>query len=105
MTDTTPPDWMIEGTLASAERAAIIAALAYCNYSRTLTAKRLRCGRATLYRMVAEFQIEMQPPPRPIPAPRPDQHNMSQIVVLNDGQYILIKKREPAQLAVRKADR
>ncbi len=94
--DPSIPDWKIEGTLAAAERAAIVAALSYCGNSRTLTAKRLRCGRATLYRMVAEFEIEMPPPATTQSAPQPDQHDMSRIIVLNDGQYVLIKKRAPA---------
>ncbi|MEG8014311.1 MULTISPECIES: hypothetical protein [unclassified Sphingomonas] len=46
--------------------------------------------------MVAEFEIEMPPPASTQSAPQPDQHDLSRIIVLNDGQYVLIKKREPA---------
>lgn len=89
------PDWQVEGTLAAAERAAIIAALSYCGNSRRQAAIRLRCGRSSLYRKMAEYKICV--PLRFVPsAPRPEQLGQSSVVVLDAGQYILIRKRELA---------
>lgn len=90
LTDHAAPDWQLEGTLASAERAAIIAALAYCGNSRTQAANRLRCGRSSLYRKMEEYEIKI-PLRSAASAPRPDHHEKSRVVVLNDGQYVLIK--------------
>jgi len=51
-------EWEIEGTLLHAERAAIIAALEYCDHSRSAAAARLRIRRSTLYRFMAAYEIE-----------------------------------------------
>jgi len=57
------PSWEIEGTLARAEREAIIAALAHCGQSRSAAATRLGIGRSTLYRLVEVYKIDI--PTRP----------------------------------------
>ena len=89
------PDWQVEGTLAAAERAAIIAALRHCENSRTLAAKRLNCGRSTLYRKMADYEIEIISPIAPS-IQRPEKLETGLIVVLENGQYVLINNREPA---------
>ena len=51
-------EWQVEGTLAKAERDAVIAALAHCDGCVSGAAARLRVGRSTLYRMMAAFEID-----------------------------------------------
>jgi hypothetical protein len=53
------PLWRVEGTMAKAERDAIIAALHASQYHLTAAAARLRIGRSTLYRLIANYQIPM----------------------------------------------
>lgn len=58
-------DWAVEGTLAKAEREAVIAALVHCGHCRTAAAARLRISRSTLYRLLVAYQVEnlrMKPP-------------------------------------------
>ncbi|MET4595032.1 helix-turn-helix domain-containing protein [Sphingomonas sp. PvP015] len=89
------PDWQVEGTLAAAGRAAIIAALLHCENSRTLAAKMLNCGRSTLYRKMADYGIEIAEPVAPS-VRRTQQDEEGPVVLLVNGQYILMKKRELA---------
>ena len=51
------PDWKIAGTIAHAQRTALLAALEACNYNTTKAAKLLRVGRSTTYRMLATYEV------------------------------------------------
>lgn len=51
------PDWDAEGTMARAEREAIIAALVHCGQCRSAAAARLRVSRSTLYRLMVAYEI------------------------------------------------
>lgn len=53
--------YQIEGTLAHAQRAAVIAALDHCNYGITKAASRLGISRATLYRYLDLLDIPKSP--------------------------------------------
>jgi DNA-binding protein Fis len=95
MGDYTVPDWQVEGTLAAAERAAITSALAHCGNSRTQAANRLRCGRSSLYRKMKEYEI-MIPLRAALSAPRPKPHAKLPVVLIDNEQYVIVRKRELA---------
>lgn len=64
------PEWMIDGTLAKAEREALVEALLLCNYRVSDVSKRLRVGRTTVYRLTVKYQIEMAGAKRGVPRQR-----------------------------------
>lgn len=49
--------WQREGTMAKAERDALLCALEANSYRITSAARRLEIGRTTVYRLIAEFEI------------------------------------------------
>ena len=51
------PDWQISGTMAAAQRDAILAALLATDTNLTHAAQRLRIGRTTLYRLIKSYDI------------------------------------------------
>ncbi|TCP34734.1 helix-turn-helix domain-containing protein [Sphingomonas sp. BK235] len=51
------PDWQIGGTMAAAQRDAIVAALLATDNNLTHAAQRLRIGRTTLYRLIKTYDI------------------------------------------------
>jgi hypothetical protein len=51
----------IDGTLAHAQRGAIIAALICSDYKITRAASRLKIGRNTLYRLIADLDVPRPP--------------------------------------------
>lgn len=52
-------DHSIEGTMAHAQRIAILAALQATNNNLSEAARYLRIGRTTLYRLLEEYQIAL----------------------------------------------
>lgn len=52
-------DHSVEGTMAHAQRAAIVAALCATKNNLSEAARHLRIGRTTLYRLLAEYQITL----------------------------------------------
>lgn len=52
------PGWQIEGSMDQARRAALVQALAHCNFNIGKTANRLRISRSTMYRLMDEFEVE-----------------------------------------------
>jgi transposase len=50
--------WQVEGSMDQARRAALVQALAHCNYNIGKTASRLRISRSTMYRLIEEFEVE-----------------------------------------------
>jgi DNA-binding IclR family transcriptional regulator len=50
-------DHAIEGTMAYAQRVAILAALGATNNNLSEAARHLRIGRTTIYRLLEEYQI------------------------------------------------
>lgn len=93
--DHSVPAWQVEGTLAAAERAAITSALAHCGNSRTQAAIRLRCGRSSLYLKMEEYEI-MVPSRSASSLPQPEPHEQQPVVVMDNGQYVLVRLRETA---------
>jgi transposase len=92
------PDWNVPGTLAKAQRDAIITALADCYYSHSAAAQRLRIGRSTIYRLIDRYQIHV-----------PEDRRRRQLftassaretkgkqtwpkVILEDGVYLLVNE-------------
>lgn len=51
------PEWQVSGTMACAQRSAILAALLSSSYNLTHAAQRLRIGRTTLYRLMKTYEI------------------------------------------------
>jgi hypothetical protein len=52
-------DCTVEGTMAHAQRAAVCAALSATNYNLSETARHLRIGRTTLYRLLQHYAIPL----------------------------------------------
>ena len=50
-------DHTVEGTMAHAQRAAILAALQLTKYNLSEASRQLRIGRTTLYRLIHDYQI------------------------------------------------
>ena len=91
------PDWQISGTMAAAQRDAILAALLATDNNLTHAAQRLRIGRTTLYRLIKSYDIIMteRPPRRRVAAtgaPRAvNEHDgAAPRVILVDGAWYLV---------------
>lgn len=91
------PDWQISGTMAAAQRDAILAALLATDNNLTHAAQRLRIGRTTLYRLIKSYDIIMteRVPRRRVAAagaPRAvDGHDgAASRVILVDGAWYLV---------------
>jgi hypothetical protein len=90
------PDWKIAGTLAKAERDAVLEALVECDYKISNAAARLKIGRSTIYRLIATFEIDIPaktkrrtaraPASRPA-APEPPASR----IIFRDGKYLLTR--------------
>jgi hypothetical protein len=52
-------DYTAEGTMAYAQRIAILSALQSTNHNLSQTARHLRIGRTTLYRLIEDYQIKV----------------------------------------------
>ncbi|MGK6322178.1 helix-turn-helix domain-containing protein [Sphingomonas sp. DT-51] len=91
------PDWQISGTMAAAQRDAILAALLATDNNLTHAAQRLRIGRTTLYRLIKSYDIIMteRVPRRRVAAGGPrgiDGHKdgAASRVILVDGAWYLV---------------
>jgi transposase len=93
-------DWEVEGTLAKAQRDAIVKALVDCNYKISAAAAKLRIGRSTIYRLIEAFEIEIpakgKRKSRPLSATHTrkvaenDTGDTSRII-FKDGRYLLTR--------------
>lgn len=55
-------DHTIEGTMAHAQRAAVLSALCATNNNLSQAARHLRIGRTTLYRLLNEYEVSLDKP-------------------------------------------
>lgn len=101
--------WETEGTLAYAERQALIAALHASSFRISDAARILQIGRSTIYRLIRKYRVSMPglsvgadtstrvPKPIPTPAtasndrPEPLRTTDGRQVVLREGAYYLTK--------------
>lgn len=90
----TTSEWQVEGTLAFAQRAAVIVALRDNGCNLTHAARQLRIGRTTLYRLIKRFELDVTFAPetraRPSRRRRPEAQQTS--VRLVDGIWYLVKE-------------
>jgi transposase len=92
------PDWNVPGTLAKAQRDAIINALKDCYYSHSAAAQRLRIGRSTIYRLIERYQIHVpeERRRRPLFAAATTRtvkgKDVWPKVILEDGVYLLVNE-------------
>jgi hypothetical protein len=92
------PDWNVPGTLAKAQRDAIIIALKECYYSHSAAANRLRIGRSTIYRLIERYQIHVPEDRRrrqffTATTTRPSKgKDIWPKVILEDGVYLLVNE-------------
>jgi hypothetical protein len=92
------PDWQISGTMAAAQRDAILAALLATDNNLTHAAQRLRIGRTTLYRLIKSYDIlltERVPRRRPVGVSTPRTidgraDGAPSRVILVDGAWYLV---------------
>lgn len=52
--------WQTEGTMAHAQRTALVAALAHCGGDVVAAARRLRIGRSTVYRLAERYHVTLR---------------------------------------------
>lgn len=54
------PNWQIKGTMAFAERIAVMNALAQNSFCISRTARQLRISRSTTYRLIRDYEISVE---------------------------------------------
>ncbi|MEG3162305.1 helix-turn-helix domain-containing protein [Sphingomonas sp. LB2R24] len=88
-------NWEKPHTLDWALRCAVIAALEHCNYCCSRTAKRLGCGRSTLYRHISNYEIPLKKITRKQTRvrrqPAAQNTDLAKVVTFRDGQYLMAK--------------
>ena len=52
--------WATEGTMLHAQRQALLAALEYTGFNVKRAAERLHISRSTAYRLIQDFEIQVQ---------------------------------------------
>lgn len=97
----TEKDWQVAGTMAQAERRAILQALNACDFGVSSAARRLRIARSTIYRLIKLYEIDLVTPIGVGNLPPSEDSSVSKPesrVVLRNGFYFIEHPDAPTKL-------
>jgi len=83
--------WNVPGTMASAERKALITALIACDYNVAQASRMLQIGRSSMYRLIKTYEICVPSLPKRRDEARPSEPVVKADVrvTLENGNYVL----------------